>query len=68
MGAVKKIFGGGVKKGPSAEEIRKQEQAKMDKENLARMQEQEAKRASLRANLLSVEDEDEINRKKLTGA
>ena len=59
-----------IPKGPSAEEIRAEEQAKIREEDLANLQQQEAKRASLRAQLAGGEDEDDeevITRKRLFG-
>ena len=60
-------FSSKPKSGPSAEQIRKEEKAAMDKENLARINEQETNRSKLRQNLLAGEDEDEIEKKKLLG-
>lgn len=55
--------------GLSAEEIRAEEQAKLREQSLANLQEQEAKRSSLRAQLVAGEDEDDeqITRKRLFG-
>lgn len=57
-----------VDTGPSAEEIADQEQAKQKEKALSAMKAQEEKRAALRAQV-ATEDEDEvITRKKLLGA
>lgn len=58
-----------VPTGPSASEIRAQEEAKIKEENLARLQEQESSRQKLRAAVSEDEDEDQgvISRKRLFG-
>lgn len=67
MGAVKRFFGGAkVKKGPSAAEIRAQEEAKARKRAQKQIQDQEAKRAALRGTL-DEDEEGDIQRKKLFG-
>jgi len=54
-----------VKKGPSADTIRRQEQERISRENLANIEEQEARRLSLRSSL--TDEEDEIQKKRLFG-
>lgn len=55
--------------GPSAEEIRADEQAKIKAENLKALKEQEEKRQTLRSRLLATDEDDdaEIKRKRLFG-
>lgn len=57
-----------IPKGPSAEEIRAEEEAKIKGENLKRIQGQEDNRAKLRRAALADEDEeDAVSRKRLFG-
>jgi len=58
-----------ARRGPSAEQIRGEEEAKIREENLAALREQEGRRQTLRGRLLATEDEDEaeIKRKRLFG-
>ena len=60
------LFGSSKPKGPSADRIRRQEERKIKKENLAALAGQEEKRAGLRGQLTTPEDE-EISRKRLFG-
>lgn len=60
------LFGSKTPRGPSAGQIRSEEEAKIKKENLAALSAQEQKRAGLRGQLLQPEDE-EIGRKRLFG-
>ena len=53
--------------GPSPEEIRAQEQAKIEKENLALQQQQEEQRRGLRSRVTAGEEEENIARKRLLG-
>lgn len=53
--------------GPSAEQIRSQEEAKIREQNKQSLLEQEKKRATLRGRLRATEDEGEIGRKRLFG-
>lgn len=56
------------KAGPSAEEIRTQEEARIKQENLTAIQESESKRSLLRSQALGGGgDDDKITRKKLLG-
>ena len=62
------FFAPKVKSGPSAAEIRAQEEAKLKEENFARIKAQEKKRSSLRAGLSeTVDEEGDISRKTLFG-
>lgn len=53
-------------RGPSASQIRKEEEARIKKENLQALRQQESQRQRLRSNVLDPDDE-EIQRKKLLG-
>ena len=59
-------FSSKPKAGPSAEEIRKQEEARINAENKKALAASEAKRQSLRARAVSG-DEDVVSRKTLLG-
>lgn len=56
-----------VPKGPSAEEIRAQEEAKIRSENRKQLVAQESRRSKLRKSLTGAEDEDQVQRKRLFG-
>ena len=56
-----------VPAGPSAEEIRAQEEAKIRAENRKQLVVQESRRAKLRKSLTGGEDEDQVQRKRLFG-
>lgn len=60
------FFKSKVKAGPSAAQIRAEEQAKIKAENLQAIQQQESLRQRLRTRTLAPEDE-EIERKRLLG-
>ena len=54
--------------GPSAEEIRAEEEAKIKAENLTALKEQESRRQTLRGRLaVGEEDDAEVRRKRLFG-
>ena len=55
------------KRGPSAAQIRKEEETKIRQENLTAQKAQEERRRSLRSRLVAGEDEEELQRKVLLG-
>lgn len=55
------------KAGPSADDIRAEEEARIKAENLEAIQESEKNRSLLRSQAFNSEDEDKITRKKLLG-